>query len=126
MPDRWRPDLKEIHRAATSALKGWRHARPKPLSGPESVERDGFLTMMGAMVDPNKIAAVSPNARFANLPEKKAGRGGAGITAAKMKGCRWLKPSLVWQFEFVEWTEDAICASYRTSSSFHNTTSPKI
>lgn len=43
---------------------------------------------------------------FANLPEKKSGRWGAGLTAAKMVDCRWLKPVLVGQFEFVEWTED--------------------
>jgi ATP-dependent DNA ligase len=42
---------------------------------------------------------------FANLPEKKAGRWGAGLTAAKMAECRWLKPQLVAQFEFVEWTD---------------------
>ena len=29
---------------------------------------------------------------FTNLPEKKAGRWGAGLTAAKMVECRWLKP----------------------------------
>jgi ATP dependent DNA ligase C terminal region len=45
---------------------------------------------------------------FANLPEKKAGRWGAGLTAAKMAECRWLKPALVAHFEFVEWTEDRI------------------
>ena len=28
----------------------------------------------------------------------------AGLTAAKMKDCNWLKPLLVGQFEFVEWT----------------------
>src|SRR5215469_13457575 len=44
---------------------------------------------------------------FANLPEKHAGRWGAGLTAAKMEECRWLKPVLVAQFEFVEWTSDA-------------------
>jgi DNA ligase D-like protein (predicted ligase) len=44
---------------------------------------------------------------FSNLPEKKAGRWGAGLTAAKMTECRWLNPRLVGQFEFVEWTEDA-------------------
>jgi ATP-dependent DNA ligase len=44
---------------------------------------------------------------FANLPEKRAGRWGAGLTAAKMAECRWLKPLLVAQFEFVEWTSDA-------------------
>jgi DNA ligase D-like protein (predicted ligase) len=43
---------------------------------------------------------------FANLPEKKAGRWGAGLTAAKMGECKWLKPVLVAQFEFVEWTSD--------------------
>jgi bifunctional non-homologous end joining protein LigD len=43
---------------------------------------------------------------FANLPEKKAGRWGAGLTAAKMGECLWLMPKLVGQFEFVEWTED--------------------
>jgi DNA ligase D-like protein (predicted ligase) len=44
---------------------------------------------------------------FANLPKKKAGRWGAGLTAAKMAECRWLKPKLVAQFEFVEWTSDS-------------------
>jgi bifunctional non-homologous end joining protein LigD len=43
---------------------------------------------------------------FANLPEKKSGRWGFGLTAKKMAECRWLKPVLVGQFEFVEWTAD--------------------
>jgi len=43
---------------------------------------------------------------FANLPETHAGRWGVGLTAAKMMDCRWLKPVLVGQFEFVEWTPD--------------------
>jgi len=43
---------------------------------------------------------------FANLPEKKSGRWGEGLTAAKMEECLWLKPVLVGQFEFVEWTPD--------------------
>jgi ATP-dependent DNA ligase len=43
---------------------------------------------------------------FANLPEKNAGRWGAGLTAAKMGECRWLQPVLVGQFEYVEWTAD--------------------
>jgi len=42
---------------------------------------------------------------FSNLPEAKSGRWGAGLTAAKMKDCRWLKPEIVGQFEFVEWTD---------------------
>jgi DNA ligase D-like protein (predicted ligase) len=43
---------------------------------------------------------------FANLPESKSGRWGQGLTAEKMKECRWLKPVLVGQFEFLEWTPD--------------------
>jgi ATP-dependent DNA ligase len=43
---------------------------------------------------------------FANLPEKLAGRWSVGLTAAKMKECRWLRPVLVGQFEFLEWTAD--------------------
>lgn len=42
---------------------------------------------------------------FANLPEAKSGRWGAGLTLQKMADCRWLKPVLVGQFEFVEWTD---------------------
>ena len=43
---------------------------------------------------------------FANLPEARSGRWGQGLTKAKMADCRWLKPELVGQFEFVEWTAD--------------------
>src|SRR5215207_3252385 len=41
---------------------------------------------------------------FVNLPAAKSGRRGAGLTAAKMKDCRWLNPVLVAQIEFLEWT----------------------
>jgi DNA ligase D-like protein (predicted ligase) len=41
---------------------------------------------------------------FVNLPEKTPGRWGQGLTQAKMVDCRWLKPVLVGQFEFTEWT----------------------
>jgi bifunctional non-homologous end joining protein LigD len=43
---------------------------------------------------------------FANLPETKTGRYGAGITRAVMKRCHWLKPKLVCQVKFSEWTRD--------------------
>jgi bifunctional non-homologous end joining protein LigD len=41
---------------------------------------------------------------FANLPEAKSGRWGQGLTKEKMKDCVWLKPVLVAQIEFLEWT----------------------
>jgi bifunctional non-homologous end joining protein LigD len=43
---------------------------------------------------------------FGNLPEAHPGRWGQGLTADKMKECRWLCPQLVANFEFVEWTPD--------------------
>jgi DNA ligase D-like protein (predicted ligase) len=43
---------------------------------------------------------------FSNLPEKRSGRWGQGLTAAKMADCRWVMPVLVGQFEFAEWTPD--------------------
>ena len=43
---------------------------------------------------------------LANLPEARSGRWGQGLMKAKMAECRWLKPVLVGQFEFLEWTAD--------------------
>ena len=42
---------------------------------------------------------------FANLPQQDHGRWGEGLTAEKMAECRWLKPRLVAQIEYAEWTE---------------------
>ena len=41
---------------------------------------------------------------FVNLPEKNAGRWGQGLTAEKMKECVWVKPRVVAEIEFLEWT----------------------
>ena len=43
---------------------------------------------------------------FANLPETRAGRWGEGLTSVKMKDCHWLRPILVGQFEYTEWTPE--------------------
>jgi DNA ligase D-like protein (predicted ligase) len=43
---------------------------------------------------------------FVNLPEKGSGRFGQGLTEEKMQDCRWLKPALVVQLEYLEWTRD--------------------
>ena len=43
---------------------------------------------------------------FVNLPEARSGRWGQGLTRAKMAECTWLKPELVAQIEFLEWTTD--------------------
>ena len=43
---------------------------------------------------------------FAGLPEKRSNRWGQGLTAAAMRRCHWLRPVLVAQIEFAEWTND--------------------
>jgi bifunctional non-homologous end joining protein LigD len=43
---------------------------------------------------------------FANLPTKRRGRFGGGVTAADMRRCVWLQPKLVCQVRFYEWTAD--------------------
>ena len=41
---------------------------------------------------------------FPNLPDARLSRWGAGITAEQMKEMQWVKPQLVAQISFVEWT----------------------
>ena len=41
---------------------------------------------------------------FVNLPEKR--RTLFSLTKSEMENCRWLKPELVAQIEFTEWTPD--------------------
>ncbi len=43
---------------------------------------------------------------FVNLPADSRGKWGQGITASEMKFCHWLKPQLVAQVKFSEWTRD--------------------
>src|SRR5450432_3621373 len=69
--------------------------------------RNGFTPSLRADLMKKFKPLETKECPFANLPEKKAGRWGAGLTAAKMVDCRWLRPELVGQFEFVEWTADS-------------------
>jgi bifunctional non-homologous end joining protein LigD len=43
---------------------------------------------------------------FSNLPAPGRSRWDQGLTAAEMKRCRWVKPSMVCQVKFTEWTRD--------------------
>jgi DNA ligase D-like protein (predicted ligase) len=68
--------------------------------------RNGFTPKLRADLLKKFTALETLECPFANLPEKRAARWGAGLTAAKMSECRWIKPQMVAQFEFVEWTAD--------------------
>ena len=68
--------------------------------------RNGFTPKLRADLMKRLRPLETPNCPFSNLPEARGGRWGAGLTASKMADCRWLKPLLVGQFEYVEWTPD--------------------
>ena len=68
--------------------------------------RNGFTPALRAQLFKKFRALETDTCPFTNLPEQKGGRWGEGLTAKKMKDCRWLRPLLVGQFEFLEWTAD--------------------
>jgi bifunctional non-homologous end joining protein LigD len=68
--------------------------------------RNGFTPLSREQLFKKLKPLEIKNCPFANLPEARSGRWGAGLTASKMEDCRWLKPVLVGQFEFTEWTPD--------------------
>jgi len=45
---------------------------------------------------------------FADLPQARRSRFGAGMTASAMRGVTWVRPELVAQVRFTEWTEDGL------------------
>ena len=66
--------------------------------------RNGFTPASRVTLLKKMRPLETTNCPFTNLPESKNGRWGQGLTAEKMKDCRWVKPVLVGQFEFLEWT----------------------
>ena len=68
--------------------------------------RNGFTPTMRDQLFKRFHSLATERCPFTNLPEARSGRWGEGLTADKMRACRWLKPELVGQFEFVEWTPD--------------------
>ncbi len=46
----------------------------------------------------------TPRCPFVNLPEAAAGRWGQELTAEKMEECFWVRPEVVTEIQFLEWT----------------------
>ncbi len=66
--------------------------------------KDGFVPPAKREIAARFKALETDNCPFANLPEKKGARRGEALTAAAMKRCSWLRPGLVVQIEFADWT----------------------
>jgi bifunctional non-homologous end joining protein LigD len=66
--------------------------------------RNGFTPATRAALFKKFTGLEIADCPFVNLPEPRGGRWGQGLTKAKMAECVWLKPVLVAQIEFLEWT----------------------
>jgi bifunctional non-homologous end joining protein LigD len=66
--------------------------------------KNGFVPRDKGALAPVLKRLISTKCPFSNLPETKGGRWGESLTVEKMKECIWVKPKLVCQVAFVEWT----------------------
>ena len=66
---------------------------------------NGFVEQTRSKIFPALDALKTATCPFENLPEPKGGtRWGEALTKEKMQECIWVKPKLVCQVAFVEWT----------------------
>ena len=74
-----------------------------------------YAGKVGSGFDHARLAALhraflqraTPACPFANLPAPRSGRG-ATMTASAMREVTWVKPELVAQIRFTEWTDDGL------------------
>jgi bifunctional non-homologous end joining protein LigD len=66
--------------------------------------RNGFVPATRRQVFGKLQPLEMADCPFVNLPETHKGRWGDGLTADDMKKCVWVRPELVAQIEFLEWT----------------------
>jgi bifunctional non-homologous end joining protein LigD len=67
--------------------------------------RAGFVPALRAKVFERFHKLEIKTCPFSNLPQRDKGRWGQGLMADKMAECRWLKPHLVAQIEYADWTD---------------------
>ena len=67
--------------------------------------RNGFVPALREKIFERLRKLERATCPFANLPQGDKGRWGQGLTADKMAQCRWLKPQLVAQIEYADWTD---------------------
>jgi DNA ligase D-like protein (predicted ligase) len=67
--------------------------------------RNGFVPASRRQLFEKLRPLVKLECPFGNLPETHRSRWGEGLTAEDMKKCVWVRPELVAQIEFLEWTD---------------------
>jgi bifunctional non-homologous end joining protein LigD len=68
--------------------------------------RNGFTPALRAELFARFAPLHVKRCPFANLPTSRTSHWGEGITAEEMLALRWVKPALVAEVSFVEWTRD--------------------
>lgn len=68
----------------------------------------GFNRKQLASLYQRFVGARSPDCPFDNLPMERRPRHGTGMTSSEMKKVTWLRPSLVAEVKFAEWTSDGL------------------
>jgi ATP-dependent DNA ligase len=67
--------------------------------------RNGFIPASRRRVCEKLKPLVTPQCPFVSLPETRKARWGEALSAEKMKQCVWVRPEVVAQVEFLEWTD---------------------
>jgi ATP-dependent DNA ligase len=67
--------------------------------------RNGFVPASRRQVFSKLKHLMIPTCPFVNLPDTRKSRFGEELNVEKMKKAVWLKPEMVAQIEFLEWTE---------------------
>jgi len=68
--------------------------------------RNGFTPALRADLSDRMRPLETRRCPFANLPSSRSSHWGEGITAEEMSVIHWLKPTLVAEVSFAEWTRD--------------------
>jgi len=68
--------------------------------------RNGFTPALRAQLLDLMRPLETAKCPFANLPSSKSSHWGEGITAEEMRAISWVKPTLVAEVSFAEWTRD--------------------
>jgi bifunctional non-homologous end joining protein LigD len=87
-------------------LKRWNRALERVAAGYAGRVGSGFSERALAELYNGLRTIRRARCPFVNLPEKRPGRWGLGITSSVMKRCEWVEPVLVAEVKFTEWTSD--------------------
>lgn len=68
--------------------------------------RGGFTPVLHREVRDNVKHLEIRTCPFVNLPDRRPGSFGQGLTREKMSACMWLRSMKVAEIEFAEWTPD--------------------